>query len=101
MPCVHYVSAGTLMHCILFITFWWDSLATQTVKNLPTVQEIWLQSLGQEDPLGTGNVNHSGILAWRIPRTIQSMGSQRLRHDRATEHTHTRITLRCDYYLPV
>ena len=37
------------------------------VKNLPAMQETWLQSLGQEDPLEEGMATHSGILAWRIP----------------------------------
>ena len=39
----------------------------QTVKNLPAMQETWIQSLGQEDPLEEGMVTHSSILAWRIP----------------------------------
>ena len=39
----------------------------QTVKKLPTMQETWLQSLGQEDPLEEGMATHSSILAWRIP----------------------------------
>ena len=38
----------------------------QTVKKLPTMQETWLQSLGQEDPLEEGMATHSSILAWRI-----------------------------------
>ena len=37
------------------------------VKNPPAMQETWLQSLGQEDPLGKGRATHSAILAWRIP----------------------------------
>ena len=37
-----------------------------TVKNLPVMQEAWVQSLGQEDPLEMGMVTHSSILAWRI-----------------------------------
>ena len=41
----------------------------QTVKNLPTVQETWVQSLGWEDPLEKGMATHSSILAWRIPGT--------------------------------
>ena len=58
----------------------------QTVKNLPAMQEAWVQSLGQEDPLEKGRSTHSSILAWRIPWTeepggLQSMGSQRVRHD--------------------
>ena len=36
-------------------------------KNLPAVQETWVQSLGQEDPLEKGMATHSSILAWRIP----------------------------------
>ena len=38
----------------------------QTVKNLPTMQETWVRSLGQEDPLEKGMATHSSILAWRI-----------------------------------
>ena len=56
------------------------------VKNLPAMQETWVQSLAQEDPLAKGMATHSSILAWRIPRTeapggLQSMGLQRVRHD--------------------
>ena len=50
------------------------------VKNLPAKWAIWVQSLGQEDPLEKGLATHSGILAWRIPWTeepggLQTMGS--------------------------
>ena len=41
----------------------------QTVKNLPAVQETWVRSLGQEDPLEKGIATHSSTLAWRIPWT--------------------------------
>ena len=41
----------------------------QTVKNLPTVQKTWVQSLGWENPLEKGMATHSSILAWRIPGT--------------------------------
>ena len=44
-----------------------SSLVAQTVKNLPAVQETWVQSLGWEDPLEKGMIIHSSILAWRIP----------------------------------
>ena len=37
------------------------------VKNLPAMQETWVQSLGQEDSLEEGMTTHSSILAWRIP----------------------------------
>ena len=62
------------------------SLIAQLVKNQPSMQEIWVPSLGQEDPLQKEMAIHfSGILAWRIPWTekpggLQSMGSQRVRH---------------------
>ena len=53
---------------------------------------MWVLSLGGEDPLEEGMATHSSILALRIPRTeesggLQSMESQRVRHDLATEHT--------------
>ena len=43
------------------------SLVAQLVKNLPVMQETWVQFLGQEDPLEKGMTTHSSILAWRIP----------------------------------
>ena len=64
----------------------WASLVAQTVKNLPAMQEIWLQSLGREDPLEEEMATHSSIRAWEIPWTeepgrVQYMESQRVRHD--------------------
>ena len=55
-------------------------------KESPAMQETWVQSLGREDPLEKGMATHSSILAWRIPWTeepggLQSIGSQRVRHD--------------------
>ena len=46
------------------------SLVAQLVKNLLTLQETWVQSLGWKDPLETGKATHSSILAWRIPWTV-------------------------------
>ena len=43
----------------------WASLVTQLVKNLPAMQETWVQSLGWEDPQEKGRAAHSSILAWR------------------------------------
>ena len=57
------------------------SLVAQLVKNPSAMQETWLLSLGWEDPLEKGKATHSSILAWRIPGTIQSMGSQRVGHN--------------------
>ena len=56
-------------------------------------QKTWVRSLGQEDPLEEGMAIHSSIVAWRIPWTeepggLQSMETQRVRHNLATKHTH-------------
>ena len=59
----------------------WASLVAQLVKNPPAMRETWVRSLGWDDPLEKGKAPHSSILAWRIPWTVQSMGSQRVRHD--------------------
>ena len=48
----------------------WASLVAQLVKNPPTMQETWVQSLGWEDPLEKGKATHSSILSWRIPWTV-------------------------------
>ena len=61
-------------------------MVTQTVKNLPAMQETWVQSLGQEDPLEEEMATHSSSLARRIPWTeepgrLQSRGLQKVRHD--------------------
>ena len=47
----------------------WVSLVAQMVENPPAMQETWVQSLAQEDPLEKGMATHSSILAWRIPWT--------------------------------
>ena len=68
------------------------------IKNLPTMQEsqeMRVRSLGQEDPLEEEMAPHSSILAWKIPWAeesggLQSMGSQRVRHD---SHTLTHSSL--------
>ena len=56
------------------------------VKSLPAMQENWVRSLSQEDPLEKGMATHSSILAWRIPWAekpggLWSMGLQRVGHD--------------------
>ena len=61
------------------------------VKNLPSIQETQIHSLGYENPLEKGMATHSSILAWRIlwieePCRLQSTGWQRVRHNRATVH---------------
>ena len=64
----------------------WASLVAQTVKNPPAMQEMWVQSLGPEDPLEKEMATHSSVLAWRIPGTgepggLPSLGSHRVGHD--------------------
>ena len=61
----------------------------QTVKYLPAMQETWVRPLGQEDPQEKEMATHSSTLAWKIPWAekpgrLQSVGSQRVRHDWAT-----------------
>ena len=60
------------------------------------MQEMWVLSLGQEDPLEEEMITFSSILAWEIPWTeepsrLQSMGLQRVRHDSATEQQQQQV----------
>ena len=62
------------------------SLVAQKVKNLPAMQQTQVQCLAWEDPLEKGIATRSSVLAWEIPSTetpggLQSMGSQRVRHN--------------------
>ena len=64
------------------------------VKNLPTMQETWVQSMGQEDPLEKRRATDSSILAWRItwteePGGLLSMGLQSVGHDLETKSNTT------------
>ena len=59
---------------------------SQTVKQLPAIQETWVRSLGYEDPLEKEMATHSSTLAWKIPWTeepgrLQSVVLQKVRHD--------------------
>ena len=68
----------------------------QMVKNLPAMQETWVQSLGQEKPLEKEMATHSTILAWRIPRIKEPGGLQSMGHkesDMTEWLTHTHPTL--------
>ena len=51
-------------------------MVAQLVKNLPAMQDTWVQSLGWEDPLEKGKATHSSILAWRVPWTEEPDGLQ-------------------------
>ena len=64
----------------------WTSLVAQMVKCLPAMWETWVRSLGREDPLEKEMTTYSSTLAWKIPwmeepGRLQSMGSQRVRHN--------------------
>ena len=66
-------------------------LVVQMVKNPPAMQETWVWSLGQKDPLEKDLATHSSILAWKIPWTeetgrLQSTGSQRVGTPLRTSH---------------
>ena len=66
-----------------------DFLVVQMVKNLSAMRETWVWSLGWEDPLEQEMATYSSILGWRIlwteePGRLQSMGSQRVGHNRVT-----------------
>ena len=71
----------------------WASLVAQKVKRLSAMQETWVQSLGQEDPLEKEMATHSSTLAWKIPwmeepGRLQSVGLQRVELDSATSLVH-------------
>ena len=53
------------------------SLVAQRVKRLPAMQETWVQSLSQEDPLEKEMATHSSTLAWKIPQTEETPHGQR------------------------
>ena len=74
------------MKLSIFTFDYWAFLVAQMIKSLPAIWESQVGSLGQEDPLEKGMATHSSILDWEIPWTaepsgLQSMGSQRVRHD--------------------
>ena len=58
------------------VILWASQVAEMLKKNLPAMQEIRVQSLGQEDPFEKGMATHSSILAWDIPRTKEHGGLQ-------------------------
>ena len=58
-----------------------SALMAQLEKNPPAMWETWVRSLGWEGTLEKGKATHPSILAWRIPWTVWSMGSQRVGHD--------------------
>ena len=91
----------------LVLSFTGVSLVAQMVKNPPAMQETLVWSLGQEDPLDKEMATHSSTLAWRIPWMekpggLQSMGSQRVRHNCVTNFSFSTFLsfTSCGFYLP-
>ena len=93
-----YLTLDMLKFPVVFyhiFTFFRASLVARSLRIPPAMQEVWVWSLDQENPLEKGMVTRSSILARGIPWTekpggLQSMGSQRVRHDWATNtHTYT------------
>ena len=72
-----------LRYCYFWSRLNLTYLVAQLVKNLPAMQQTWVQSLGWEDPLEKGKAAHSSILAWRIPWTVVH-GLQRDGHNWST-----------------
>ena len=68
------------------------SLIAQLVKNPPAMQETLVQFLGWKDPLEKGQDTHSRVLAWRVPWTVQSLGSPRV-------GTTERLSLTCAVFM--
>ena len=69
-------------------------LVAQTIKNLPAIQETWVQSLGEGDSLEKEMATYSSILAWRIPWTEKPVGLQSMELQRVfatNTHRHTYI----------
>ena len=71
----------------------WASLVAQTVKNLPSMQETWIQSLGWEDPLEEGMATHSSILVWKIQRSLEGYGPQACKELVTTEWLSTQHSI--------
>ena len=63
------------------LQYTWASLVAQLVTSFPARRETWIQSLCWQDVLEKGKATNCSILIWRVPQTVQSMGSQRVRHD--------------------
>ena len=86
----------------------WTPLVAQMVGNPPAMQETWVGSLGQEDPLEKGMATHSSIPAWRTPWTeepggLQSIGSKRVGYNwtikHSTQYMVMKLKFSCDYLL--
>ena len=71
---MHLINAAAMLNTAPLLSPLWASLVAQMIKDLIAMQETWVQSLGQEDPLEKGMATHSSILVQRILRTEESSG---------------------------
>ena len=99
----HWFHAFQVLQTLLTSNHW-ASLVAQRVKCLPVIQETGVWSLGREDPLEKEMATHSSTLAWKIPwmekpGRLQSMWSQRVRHDWATSLSLSYMTLLAFYWV--
>ena len=99
VPPMVFASTAFLIWCLLGL-----SLGGSVVKNLPVMQETWVQFLGQEDLQKEGIGTHSSVLAWRIPLTeepgsLQSIGLQRVGHN-WSDWAHLQAYLLKSYIFP-
>ena len=83
---VNYILWKYIIISICSSTGFPSSSAVKNPTAMQDTQETWAQSLGREDPLEEGTATHSSMLVRKIPRTeesggLQSIGSQRVRHD--------------------
>ena len=83
---VRFLFAGPKQFSFCCWGVWGREFPAGLDSNLPAIQETWVHSLGQEDPLEKGMATYSSILAWRIPWTeephgLQFVGSQRVQQD--------------------
>ena len=69
-----YIYTRIYCICVHTLDTYLDSLVAQMVENQPAMQETWVRSLGQENPLEKEMATHSSILAWRIPWTEEPVG---------------------------
>ena len=81
-----YIDIQAVCVCVCVYLLNMSFLSGSVVKNLPAIQEMQVQSLGLKNPLEEEMATHSNILAWTIPWTeepggLQSIESQRVRHD--------------------
>ena len=68
------------------------SLVAQMLKRLPAMQETWVRSLGQEDPLEKEMATHSSILAWGIPWMEELFGLQSMGLQRVNSHIYWKVS---------